>query len=399
MKPLNHILIVTKEYRHEKISSSGGTGVFYRNLAERLSKMGYRITVFGSSKKALDFEEEGIRYRFVPDYFKKNKIREMLRSLTGKLGFLEKRHFQFYLDEKKYLVMELKKFLKEENLTPQIIETHDWDGISLYLEELNIPYCIRCHGSWTVLEKYFGYKNVSKGRIYCEKLAFEKSKNNIVISQFSKKINEETFGIENPYLIYNGIDAAFFSLDHEVEVLPNSIFYLGNVSVEKGADTALRIFKNIKQKIPGASLHFIGNSNGYEKRLGEFLGEGKHEEVYFYGQQEPQKIVELLSQASLVIFPSKGETFGLSLLEAMALGKAVICSEIEVFREIINNEENGLIAVNEGDFVKKIIGLLQNDKQRQNLGAEARKTVVEKFRIEKMITETLKYYQDIYEKY
>lgn len=389
------ILIVTKEYHHHKISSSGGTGVFYKTLAEKLTNNGLNVIVFGTNKKPISFQENGIQFHFVKDFFKKNKVKEFFRSLTGKFSFTKKVHLNLYIQEKKYIVEELQKLLRNQNTKPDIIETHDWEGVSLFFEQLHIPFVIRCHGSWTVLEREFGYKNVSVGKKYCEKLAFEKSKFNIVISEFSKKINTQYFGIKNPELIYNGIDVDFFKINTSSPIKENSIFFIGNLSKEKGVETALKTFEKVKENIPNASLHFIGNTNDYPKKINQFLSEKNRSSVHFHGQKNRDEIVSLLSQATIVLFPSKGENFSLSLLETMALGKAVICSEIPAFTEIIQHEKNGMIAKNADSFSEFAVQLLKNKQTVFSLGLSARETVVERFSVDKMIAETIKYYQKI----
>ena len=89
--------------------------------------------------------------------------------------WLEKLHFYIHELEKKDIAKQLQKHIKTNNLKIDIIEAHDFDGISLYINN-KIPYTIRCHGSWSLLEKYFGYK-AEKGRVYCEKKALKKGKN------------------------------------------------------------------------------------------------------------------------------------------------------------------------------------------------------------------------------
>ena len=380
------------------MSTSGGTGVFYKNFAKALEQKGYQVVVFGTAKNPVDFYDNGIRVKFVQDYFKKFRLLELLRSITGKLPFFQKKHLQYYLDEKKYIVSELMSFLQNQNISPDIIETHDWEGMALYLDETNIPYVVRCHGSWTVLEQVFGYKKVSIGKKYCEKLAFQKIKNSIVISEFSRTINAKFFGLTNAKLIYNGIDEGFFQ-PNETELIPQSIFYLGNVSKEKGADTALKAFAELKKVMPEASLHFIGKSNGYQNNLDLFLPQEFHASVVFHGHRNSRELVQLISQAELVFFPSKGENFSLSLLETMALEKAVICSDIPAFTEIIKNANNGMIAADEAEFSDIAIALLKDTLLRKQLEQNARATIVNHFTQDKMIRETIMYYQQVYEKF
>ncbi|WP_143885201.1 glycosyltransferase family 4 protein [Chryseobacterium binzhouense] len=396
MKKVSHVLIVTKEFQSEFQVNSGGTGVFYQNLAEGLIRKGIKVSVFGSSKKPFEQTAENLSVFFVKDYFKKNKLAELLRSVTGKISFLQNLHFKIYNWEINYLHKELKNFIRDKEI--DVIETHDWEGMSQVTEDLNIPYIIRCHGSWSVLHKFFGY-GAAKGKIDNEKKAFEKANYIITISESNENIVRKVFGSKNYHLIYNGIDTDFFRPQQNNPVKPKSIFYIGNVSVEKGAQTALDAFIKINQSESAASMHFIGRETEISEKLKEKIKQNNlHNKVVFHGRKDKNQVIKLLSEAEVVIFPSKGETFGLALTEAMALEKPVVCSDLEVFKEIVENDKNGLIAKSEDDFAEKILKIFSDQPFAQYLSQNARKTIVEKFSLEKMLEETVSYYTEVINK-
>ncbi|QQV02036.1 MULTISPECIES: glycosyltransferase family 4 protein [Chryseobacterium] len=396
MKKVNHVLIVTKEFQSEFQLNSGGTGIFYQNLAEGLVRNGIRVSVFGSSKKPFKQKAENLSVFFVKDYFKKNKLAELLRSVTGKISFLQNLHFKIYNWEINYLQKELKNFIRNKKI--DIIETHDWEGMSRVTEDLNIPYIIRCHGSWSVLHNFFGY-GAAKGKIDNEKKAFEKANYVITISKSNEKIVKQVFGAKNYHLIYNGIDTDFFRPQQNITIKPKSIFYIGNVSVEKGAQTALNAFIKVNQSESAASLNFIGRETEIIEQLEEKIQQNNlHNKVVFHGRKDKHEVIKLLSEADAVIFPSKGETFGLALTEAMALEKPVVCSDLEVFREIVENGKNGLIAKSEDDFAEKILKIFSDQPFAKHLSQNARKTIIEKFSMEKMLEETVNYYMEVINK-
>lgn len=394
MKELKKVLIITKEYQCSATPKVGGTGVFYKNLCTELIKNNIGVHVFLLSKQPFDIEEDGVKIHSIKDIFKANFVFEFARSLTGKLKFLEKAHFNIYLLEKKIISKKIQNWIKKNNYHFDIAETHDFEGMALSVPK-EIPYIIRCHGSWSVLERYFGYKKVHKGRVLCEKLAFRQSENIITISKYNEKINKNLFGIQNPRLIYNGIDEKFYKALDPIAVIPKSIFYLGNLSYEKGADTIIYSFIKVKKDYPDASLHFIGNPNHYEGLVSQTINDvNVKNSIIFYGNRNSKEIVELLSKADVICFPSKGENFSLSLLEAMSLQKPVICSDIESFKEIIQDSVNGRIA-NEANFHEKIESLFIDTDLRNRISLNARKLIESQFGIEKMITETIKYYEEI----
>jgi len=394
MKEIKNVLIVTREYQCSQTPKIGGTGVFYKNLCSELIKKGISVHVFLVSKFAFEIEEEGVKIHSVKDIFKANPILELVRSFTGKVKALEQFHFKTYLFEKKIISDKINTWIRKNNLHFDIAETHDFDGMALSIPK-EIPYVIRCHGSWSVLEKYFGYKKVHKGRIFCEKEAFKISENIITISRYNEQINKSLFAIKDPELIYNGIDEKFYRPFENREIIPKSIFYLGNVSFEKGAETVIHAFIQLKKDYPEASLHFIGNPNHYPTYITETIPDPEtRNAIYFYGNKSGKEIVKLINQAEAVCFPSKGENFSLSLLEVMAMQKAVVCSAIDSFKEIIQEPVNGLIA-KEGNFHEKLSLIFEDDDLRNRLSLNARQLIESKFGIDKMVDKTISYYQSI----
>lgn len=394
MNKIKRVLILTREYQCSFNPKVGGTGIFYKNLSLELKKRGIEVNVFLISKKYFEITEDDINIYSIKDVFKANPILELFRSFTGKFNFLGKLHYKIYLFEKKIISKKIQNWIKDNNYNFDIIETHDFDGLALAIPN-SMPFVIRCHGSWTILGKYFGYKKVHKGRIFCEKLALEKSKNIITISKYNEKINKDTFRIKNTKLIYNGIDEKFYKPLQNIEKISKSIFYLGNVSFDKGADTLLKSFSTVRKIYPDATLHFIGNPNQYENLIKQDISYlNIKKSIIFYGNKNRKDILQLINKAEVVCFPSKGENFSLSLLEVMAMQKPVICSDIESFKEIIQDYENGLIAT-ENNFHEKIGLIFENNDLKNKISLNARKLIESEFGIDKMITETINYYNEI----
>lgn len=392
MKPVKNVLLVTKEFQSEFQKNVGGTGVFYKNFAEALVKKNINVLVFGSSKKPYQLKQNQLSICYVQDYFKKYKWVEFLRSITGKVPFLEQLHFKIYNWEVDYLNKELQKFIRNQEI--DIIETHDWEGISRTVENLNIPYVVRCHGSWSVLHHFFGY-GASKGKMHNEYVAFKNVDHCISISKSGEKMLQSIFGEKNYKLIYNGIDINEY-LPLKNDIIPKSIFFLGNISSEKGADKALDVFFEVIKKVPNASLHYIGkNTKLTEELIAKATSTGLKEKIFFYGRKERNEVKSLISKAEVVIFPSQGETFGLALTEVMAMQKPIVCSNLDVFREIVQTGFNGLIGNTIDDFADKIIEIFDNEDFANYIAINARETIIGNFSQQKMVDDSILYYQDI----
>jgi glycosyltransferase involved in cell wall biosynthesis len=151
------------------------------------------------------------------------------------------------------------------------------------------------------------------------------------------------------------------------------------------------------QSEPNTSLNFIGTENQNHKiALQKIIEEHQLEnKVTFYGFQKTQNLISLLAQAEVVIFPSTGETFGLALCEAMALNKVVIASNIPSFNEIITSGENGYIVDTVEEYCNVILKTFSDSNEANRIKSNARKSIMERFSQEKMIEETINYYEKV----
>lgn len=376
------ILFFTKEYQHYSLPICGGTGIFYKNIADNLVKKGFKVIIFTINNKAFDITENGVRIIAINNHFKLNFFQKLKRSIYKRLNKLKDIEQEIHEKEFIYITKQIKKFITNNQLDIDIIETHDWEGVSLFFSKLNIPYIIRCHGCWTILEKYFNYKTEQKIKI-TEAKAFTKAKNIIFVSNYNQKIYSETFGISGK-IINNGIDTQKFTPSNEPSI-EQSIFYFGNANSEKGFDVCLNTFYSILQKYPNATLHIIGR---YNKKI-------KHPNIFYYGFLTDENLINTLNKGKIFIFPSKGETFGLSICEAMAMEKVVIASNIPTFNEFITSGENGFIAKTNDDYIHYIDMLFNNQNLQTKIGINARKSIIQNYNIENTINETLAFYQKI----
>jgi len=117
------------------------------------------------------------------------------------------------------------------------------------------------------------------------------------------------------------------------------ILYFGRLSVEKGVDVllkALSLVNNLKLKIVGTGPDL--------ERLEKISKDLRlNERVEFCGRQDGSALISTIQNSQAVIIPSLWyENMPFTALEAMALGKAVICSRIGGLPELIQNHKTGL---------------------------------------------------------
>jgi glycosyltransferase involved in cell wall biosynthesis len=103
---------------------------------------------------------------------------------------------------------------------------------------------------------------------------------------------------------------------------------------------------------------------------------------------EYSKLYQILSESDIFIFPTKAELLPFAVLEAMAVGKPVIATNVGGIKEIIVDHVNGILvdALEEKDLPKYIfyslLELYENKQLRLKIGESARKTIEEKFSLQ-----------------
>lgn len=108
-------------------------------------------------------------------------------------------------------------------------------------------------------------------------------------------------------------------------------------------------------------------------------------------------VTTLLATFDLFVSPARSEPFGLSIVEAMASGVAVISTMSEGAREIIDDNRTGrLVPIGHPETMAKAIDeLLSDEKERDRLRGNARRDVGKRFSLQTMLEATEKIYRDV----
>jgi glycosyltransferase involved in cell wall biosynthesis len=131
-------------------------------------------------------------------------------------------------------------------------------------------------------------------------------------------------------------------LDHEKKILMT----LGRVSGReryKGFDEVLEVLPDLIQEFPGLAYLIVGGGDDLERlrKKAATLGVGEH--VVFAGQVSENEKVDYYNLADAFLLPSRGEGFGIVLLEAMACGLPTLASCLDGSREALRDGELGVL--------------------------------------------------------
>lgn len=147
---------------------------------------------------------------------------------------------------------------------------------------------------------------------------------------------------------------------------------VGRLTEQKGYDIAIYAAKNLKNSGVDFKWYFVGNGrdkNKLERMIKRFNLE---KNIYLLGYKDNP--YPYIKNSDLYVQPSRHEGYGLALLEARALKKIVIASDLPAFREQINNKKNGLISqLNSNDLSKCIIKISKDNQLKEDINKNLKK--------------------------
>ena len=377
------IAFLTPEYPHSRTGNSGGLGTSIKNLAIALLDHGIsvRVLVYGQKEDAL-FEDNGI----VIQQIKNIKFKGLSWLLTRKK--IEKIINQLYINQ-------------EINL----VEAPDWTGITSFIRPVNCPVVIRLHGSDT----YFCHLDNRKVKWlnkFHEKRALQKADSLLSVSQFTADKTNEVFGLNKKFtIIPNLIDSDLFKGNNQEVFSEKSILYFGSLIRKKGLLELPLIFNKVIEKNPDAKLILVGkdvpdiisgNSSTWQM-MQDLFSDQAIKNVEYIQSVPYTEIKEKIQKATVCVFPSFAEAFPVSWLEAMAMEKPIVASNIGWASEMIDEGKNGFLVhpMNHDTFSKRICSFLENRELCLKAGIAARKKVKDFFDIKVLAQQNIEFYKSV----
>ena len=133
--------------------------------------------------------------------------------------------------------------------------------------------------------------------------------------------------------------------------------------------------------------------SGYLKGLKDLAHRlNLNKKVTFTGRKTQEELKEYYRMADLFVYPSKYENFGQPLIEAGAHGLPIVATSVGVARDIIIDGETGYLTSDDPKTMSDRIQLLQDHKLRQQMGAQIRDLIREKFKWENIMNQYVNLY-------
>lgn len=354
MKKPIHILIIPSWYP-KKAGDIGGS--FFREQALALSKKGHKVGVIAPSMyslkdwKSIAFKPHSVQFendKGVLTYRQQRvnytpRLKDITRARRVRIGTR-------LVD--KYVI---------DNGVPDIVHVHSLinAGFIAYKvkQKYGIPYVVTEHSS------AFARELVDKKTIKQLMPVVKSSAKNIAVSNEFKNLLEDTFKNSKWKYIPNIVSDEFleykFQADNNFEAFTFSNICL--MSPNKRVDLIILAFAKAFKGNPNIKLKLGGDGPIKNSLEGLVKCEGISEQVTFLGALERGQVKEEIAKSDAFVLSSEYETFGVVIIEALALGKPVVATRCGGPESIIVPEVGYIVDKNSVEcLVQGMIELYEN---------------------------------------
>jgi glycosyltransferase involved in cell wall biosynthesis len=370
-------------------------GAFVARIAEGAAARGHGVEVIAPHTPGTATEETigGIRlrrFRYGPDVLERVAYTGNLhgRTLVSPLAALGFPGFLWAFGRAVRTAI--------DRFMPDVIHAHWWLPGGWFASRGRVPYLLTCHGSDVrLLERGGLLRRLAQP-------AFGRAARITTVSNFlAEDIRRLLPGLEAPVLVTPmPVDVAGFLAGAAVpKVHPPRILYAGNLVSSKGVDVLVRAAALLERQGVAWQLKVLGEGparSGLEA-LARDLGIASK---VTWGAFVPQAQMAAEYGASTVtVLPSRGraEGLGLTLVEALLAGCAVVGSAAGGIPEVVQHERTGLIARDgdASDLAIQIQRLLTDADLRQRLTTAGKEHVVRNYSPEAAVDRFLEIYRGV----
>jgi len=349
-------ILIIGNFSFEK---EGGASVVANYLIREYKKSGYEVDILSFFAETKKKEEKD---------FWGDKV-GIFKVFSGKLSRVFSQFLDIYNPHSIYL---LKREI--QRIKPDIIHLHNiHKDISAYsvklIHRLNIPVIITLHDFWALCPG-FNLENNEMGEIRCRKplsrfqlpfflrnffiKRFISCANYIIVpSDFARlKLLDYGYSGDKVKRIYNGVDLdMFFPLTDKnaFKETPVKIIFVGRITRKKGAEFLKKACEELQQEGFEIVLEMIGNDKS----------------VPYAGLSEHYRQADICVQPSLV-----HETFGLTIIEAMACSLPIIVTDMGAMPEIVGDAGIIIKSGDIADLKSALKDLILNSEKRAHLGVK-----------------------------
>lgn len=211
-------------------------------------------------------------------------------------------------------------------------------------QRYHVPFVITEHAPWT-------QASYADSHVRREALAAARDAASILAVSETVRATIAAFGIDTHHVrvVPVGVDASLFVPGRREDRRGDQILFVGWPNFNKGIDVLLQAMAQLKQSGAPGRLLLAGGSYYRDTRLQEerlhqladSLGLG--DRVAFVGWQPQEEVARLMAESAVLVLPSRAESFGAVLVEALACGTPVVATRCGGPEEIVRDDVGLLV--------------------------------------------------------
>jgi glycosyltransferase involved in cell wall biosynthesis len=225
----------------------------------------------------------------------------------------------------------------------------------------------------------------------------------VVSNAIDEKVVEEGRAGAPRSLVYNGVDLERYdhqepccTLREEYDMEPGApiVGVVGRLELEKGHPTLLEAWPLVLEQQPGAYLMIVGEGSRLDALRGIAHEQGIERHVIFTGRRDD--IPAITAAFDVAVLPSYREAQGLTILEAMALSRPVVASNVGGIPEMVEDGVTGLLVPPHDPpaLAAAIVRLLRDHPLADMLARAGHDLVHDRFCIQLMVNAVQELYDD-----
>jgi len=288
--------------------------------------------------------------------------------------------------------VKLHRLIQKENV--QIVHANGFNSMAAAAPAAklgSVPLVWTCHGWWPTgrltgkFINYFADKVIAVSKFVKDKLEREGCVDPLLIEHIPLGVDISKDRIGNA----SGAIRREFNLNDDIPV----VGMIGRFQEIKGHHIFVRMAAEICRSHPSVRFMIVGPSvfgnaseSGYAQKTHELIHDSNlKENIILTGFR--QDISDILTALDVLVVPSEIETFGMVILEAMAMGVPVVSCAKGGPEEIIDDGVNGFLIAEQDPLLlaQKVLYLLENHSVKEAIRLSGKRTVFRKFRIEDQV--------------
>lgn len=307
-------------------------------------------------------------------YFKSSAMQRQLDTLLKQHSF-DAVHVQH---------LRMSPYLAANKSLPRILDLPD--AFSLYWERrMNVP-----RGLLTRL-----FESMERKRVLLYENILSSYNMSLVCSSEDLAYLKRTHHADNLRLLPNGVDLSTFTAGIHDYSHNHTLLFTGNMDYAPNVDAVVyfteAIFPVIQRRFPGVTFIIAG-----QRPVTKVLAlAGEHIKVTGFVKD----LAAMYNQASVVVAPLRfGAGTQNKVLEAMAMGVPVVCSNIGFAGLGIESGQGAIMQIDPEAFASAVIGLLESEDKRRAVGGEGKEVIRKRFDWDVIATTLESYFKEIVRK-